>query len=206
MNGFLVLGVIGIFFIGLAIITTRVFATNEVDEFIVAGRRLPFGLIAASVMVSWIWTTSLLGAAEAGMLYGIGGGLAFSLGSMVPILVFLPVVLRLRNLMPYGVTFTSFVKLRYGKVVQSILLLFLLLFGLYITVDQVIVVGYSFSISVDFSYTIVVISSSVIITAYIIIFGLRGSIFNYLFQFFIIAGVVFIFIPLILKQYCMDTL
>src|SRR5699024_6135112 len=206
MNGFLILGAIGIFFISLAIITTRVFSTNEVDEFVVAGRRLPFGLIAASVMVSWIWTTSLLGAAEAGMLYGIGGGLAFSLGSMVPFLVFLPVVRRLRNLMPYGVTFTSFVKLRYGKVVQSILLVFVLLLALYITVEQLIVVGYAFSLTFDISYTWVVIISSVIITAYISIAGLRGSIFNDLFQFFIIAGVVFIFIPLILKQYGMDTL
>lgn len=206
MNGFLILGAIGVFFISLAIITSRVFSTNEVDEFIVAGRRLPFGLIAASVMVSWIWTTSLLGAAEAGMLYGIGGGLAFSLGSMVPFIIFLPIVLRLRKIMPDGLTFTSFIKARYGKLVQSILLVFVLLLALYITVEQLIGVGYAFSLTFDISYTWVVIISASIITGYISIAGLRGSIFNDLFQFFVIAGVVFIFIPLILKNYGIDTL
>lgn len=205
MSGFLVLGAFGLFFISLAIITTKFFAVNDVDEFVVAGRRLPFGLIAASVMVSWIWTTSLLGAAESGMWYGIGGGLAFALGSIIPFLLFLPIVLRLRKLMPYGVTFTSFIHERYGKLVHAILLIFVILLALYVTVEQLVGVGYAISLAFDISYTWVVIISAVIITVYISIAGLRGSIFNDLIQFFVIAGVVFIFLPLILKTYGMET-
>ena len=206
MVGFLILGAFGIFFISMAIITTKIFTMNDVDEFVVAGRKLPFGLIAASVMVSWIWTTSLLGAAEAGFWYGIGGGLAFAIGSVIPFIIFLPVVLRLRNVMPHGITFVSFIQQRYGKSVQVILLMFVILLSLYVTVEQLIGVGYALSLTFDISYAWVVIISAVIITLYISIAGLRGSVFNDLFQFFIISIVVFVFLPLILKIYGMDTL
>ncbi|MGM8213627.1 sodium:solute symporter family transporter [Virgibacillus sp. W0430] len=206
MGGFLLLAIFGIFFISLAIITSKYFTMNDVDEFVVAGRRLPFGLIAASVMVSWIWTTSLLGSAEAGMWYGIGGGLAFALGSFIPFLIFLPIVLRLRKVMPYGITFTSFIEERYGKVVQFILLIFVVLLALYVTVEQLIGIGYAISLAFDISYMWVVIISTIIITLYISIAGLRGSVFNDLFQFFLITIVVFVFLPIILKMYGMETL
>lgn len=206
MGGFLLLGIFGIFFIGLALITTKYFAMDDVDEFIVAGRRLPFGLIAASVMVSWIWTTSLLGAAEAGMWFGAGGGLAFAVGSFIPFLIFLPIVLRLRKIMPKTITFTTFIQERYGKTVQLIMLVFVILLALYITVEQLIGIGYSISLVFDISYTWVIIISTVIITLYISIAGLRGSIFNDLFQFFIISIVVFVGLPIILKMYGIDAL
>lgn len=206
MSGFILLGIFGLFFIGFAIITTKYFVMDDVDEFIVAGRRLPFGLIAASVMVSWIWTTSLLGSAEAGMWFGIGGGLSFAVGSAIPFLIFLPIVLRIRKIMPKSITFTSFIEQRYGKPVQLILLLFVILLALYVTVEQLIGVGYSISLAFDISYVWVVIISTLIITIYISIAGLRGSIFNDLFQFFIITLVVFIFLPLILKNYGIEHL
>src|SRR5690625_735127 len=206
MGGFILLGIFGVFFIGLALITTKYFAMDDVDEFIVAGRRLPFGLIAASVMVSWIWTTSLLGAAEAGMWFGAGGGLAFAVGSFIPFLIFLPIVLRLRGIMPKTITFTTFIQERYGKAVQLIMLVFVILLALYITVEQLIGIGYSISLVFDISYTWVIIFSTVIITLYIRIAGLRYSIINDLFQFFIISTVVFVGLPLILKMYSIDAL
>lgn len=206
MSGFLFLGIFGVFFIGIALITTKYFAIDDVNEFIVAGRRLPFGLIAASVMVSWIWTTSLLGSAEAGMWYGVGGGLAFALGSFIPFLVFLPIVLRIRKIMPNSITFTTFIEQRYGKKVQFILLILVILLSLYVTVEQLIGIGYSIALAFDIPYAWVIIISTVIITLYISIAGLRGSIFNDLFQFLIIASVVFLFLPLILKIYGIDTL
>lgn len=206
MGGFILLGIFGVFFISLAVITSKYFGTNDVDEFVVAGRKLPFGLIAASVMVSWIWTTSLLGSAEAGMWYGIGGGLSFALGSFIPFLIFLPIVLRLRKIMPYGITFTTFIEERYGKTLQFILLIFVILLALYVTVEQLIGIGYAISLTFDISYTWVIILSTVIITLYISIAGLRGSIFNDLFQFFIITLVVFIFLPIILKTYGIENL
>ncbi|WP_217586097.1 sodium:solute symporter family transporter [Lentibacillus saliphilus] len=206
MEGYLLLGVFGLFFIMLAIITTKLFNINDADEFIVAGRKLPFGLIAASVMVSWIWTTSLLGSAEAGMWYGIGGGMAFAVGSFVPFFFFLPIVLRIRKLMPNGVTFTSFISGRYGKKLQLVFLFFVILLALYVSTEQLIGIGYAISLPFDIPYTAVVIISAVIITLYISIAGLRGSVFNDLIQFFVISLVAFVFLPLILKNYGFEQL
>src|SRR5690625_7561898 len=40
---------------------------SKVDELLTAGRGMPFGFIAASVFVAWVWSGSLMGAGEAGI-------------------------------------------------------------------------------------------------------------------------------------------
>ena len=46
---------------------SKKFPVEGVDDFVAAGRGIPASLVAASVMVSWVWTTTIMGAAEAGI-------------------------------------------------------------------------------------------------------------------------------------------
>lgn len=191
----------GLLFIAVALVVARRSKVDDVDDFLLAGRRLPFGIVAASVMVSWLWTTSLLGAAEAGYLFGVGGGFAFAIGSAVPFFVFIPLALRLRRIMPAGTTYLEFVRLRYGSVMHRLLLGLTILLCLYICVEQVIGIAYAVSLPYDVPYAAVAVGATAVVVGYIAIAGLRGAVINDVIQFVVITVVALILIPLILHRF-----
>lgn len=191
----------GLAFLGIAVWVARHSPVDDIDDFIVAGRRLPFGVVSASVMVSWLWTTSLLGAAEAGYLFGIGGGFAFAFGSAVPFFVFIPLALRLRRIMPHGTTFLEFLQQRYGTATHHLILGMTIVMALYICVEQIIGVAYAVSGSFDVSYPLVAIGATAVVVGYIAIAGLRGAVINDVIQFVIISAVSLILIPIILSRF-----
>lgn len=191
----------GVLFLAVALVVSRTSKVDDVDDFLLAGRGLPFGIIAASVMVSWLWTTSLLGAAEAGYLFGIGGGFAFAIGSAVPFFVFIPLALRLRRVMPNGTTYLEFVQQRYGNIMHKLLLGLTVLLCLYICVEQVIGIAYAVSLPYDTPYAAVAIGATVVVVGYITIAGLRGAVINDVIQFVVIAAVSLVLIPMILDRF-----
>lgn len=206
MTGYMVLAVFAFVFISLAYFVSKKFPSEGVDDFVVAGRSMPFGIIAASVTVSWIWTTSLMGAAESGFWYGIGGGVAYALGSFVPFFVFIPLILRLRRIMPRCTTFVEFVEQRYDATLQKVFLLFAIGVALYISFEQMMGIGYAISQAFDIPYKVVVICVTAIITLYISLAGLRGSVINDLIQFFGISIVCFVLVPIVLTRFGMTNL
>jgi urea-proton symporter len=62
---------------------------QNVDDLLTAGRRVPFGLVAASVCVAWIWTGTIMASAEAGVWFGINGGFNYAWGAVVPFMIFI---------------------------------------------------------------------------------------------------------------------
>ena len=91
--GYLILAVFAVIFIGISVFVSKKFPIEGVDDFVAAGRGIPSSLVAASVMVSWVWTTTIMGAAEAGMSFGISGGLNYAWGNSIPFFVLIPLVL-----------------------------------------------------------------------------------------------------------------
>lgn len=204
--GYLILFGFAIVFVGMSTVVSRKFPLEGVDDFVVAGRNIPYALIAASVMVSWVWTTTIMGAAEAGMWFGISGGINYSWGACVPFFVFIPLVIHLRRTMPKATTFTEFVEQRYGRTVSKIFFVFGIGVILYVFTEQGVGIGIAFSHIFGIPYQIAAFVPVMIVTAYIAKAGLRGSIFNDLIQFFIISLVLLITIPLILKSVGIDAL
>ena len=68
--GYVILAIFAVIFIGISIFVSKKFPIEGVDDFVAAGRGIPSSLVAASVMVSWVWTTTIMGSAEAGMSFG----------------------------------------------------------------------------------------------------------------------------------------
>lgn len=196
----------GLGFIAIALWVARRSPVDDIDDFIVAGRRLPFGVVSASVMVSWLWTTSLLGAAEAGYLFGVGGGFAFAFGSAVPFFVFIPLALRLRRIMPHGTTFLEFIQQRYGTATHHLLLGLTIVMALYICAEQIIGVAYAVSGSYDVSYRWVAVGATAVVVGYIAIAGLRGAVINDVIQFVVISAVSLVMIPIVLTRFGIDNL
>lgn len=191
----------GLLFIGVALLVARRSSATDIDDFIVAGRRLPFGVISASILVSWLWTTSLLGAAEAGYLFGIGGGFAFAFGSAVPFFVFIPLALRLRRMMPEGTTFLEFIEQRFGRVTHHLLIGLMILLALYICVEQMIGIAYAVSGAYGASFKVVALCATAVVVGYIAISGLRGAVINDVIQFVVISLVSLVLLPLALAKF-----
>ena len=198
--GWLVLIVFGVILVGISLLVARRFGTQDVDGLVVAGRNLPFGLISASVFVAWVWTTTLLGAAEAGFWLGISGGLNYAWGAAFPFFLFIPVALRMRKIMPRTTTFVEFIRERFGDTLARIFLVYGILLVFYVCVEQSVGLAYTLQYSFGLDYKLMAVLMSLLFASFIAIAGLRGSVYNSVFQFFVIAVVIFVAMPIILSR------
>lgn len=204
--GYMILAIFAFIFIGISYFVSKKFPIEGVDDFVAAGRSIPYALVAASVMVSWVWTTTIMGAAEAGTIYGVSGGFNYSWGNCIPFFVFIPLVMHLRKKMPKCTTFTEFVEQRYGSNVSKIFFAFGIAVILYVFVAQGVGIGIAFNTMFGIPYEMGAALSVGIVTLYIAKAGLRGSIFNDVIQFFIISIIFLITVPLIIKTLGMENI
>ena len=206
LYGYLILAIFAFVFIGISVFVSKKFPVEGVDDFVAAGRGIPASLVAASVMVSWVWTTTIMGAAEAGMSFGVSGGLSYAWGNSIPFFVLIPLVLHLRNKMPKCTTFTEFVEQRYGRTVSKIFFVFGIGVIIYVMIAQGVGIGIVFNSMFGIPYEIGAAIPLAIVTVYISKAGLRGSIFNDVIQFFIISIIMLISIPLSLRTLGMENI
>lgn len=190
---------------GLSLILTfvaswahRRFHIDTVDELVAGGRSLPLGVASASICVSWIWTTTIMGSSEAGMWFGIGGGFNYGWGAAVPFLALIPIALTIRKRMPKATTFTEFIRQRYGAVVHKFFYVFATGVMVYVCMEQAVGAGYLFNTLFGIPFKVTAIVVPLVFTSYICLAGLRGSVFNDVFQFLVLTAVMFVLIPLVI--------
>lgn len=94
---------------------------KELDEYVLAGRKLGLGLGIATVMANWVTSNTTLLAPQLVYTMGIWGVLGYSLGA-VGLLLFAPMATRIRKLMPTGYTAGDFMQLRYGNTAWRVFL------------------------------------------------------------------------------------
>lgn len=168
---------------------------GDLDSLIVADRRVGLGLISASVAASWIWTTTILGASEAGLTFGISGGFHYAWGAVVPFLVFVPVALRIRRRFGGVATFGEFIQKRYGLAVQRVFVAFGVGVAFYVYTEQLIGAGILFKVSFGIPYELVVVVTALTVVSYVTIGGLRSSLATDLLQFLVVAVAASVVIP-----------
>ncbi len=199
-QGWLVLILFAVALVGISTLVARRFGTDDVDGLVVAGRALPFGLVSASVFVAWVWTTTLLGAAEAGFWFGISGGLNYAWGAAFPFFIFIPLALRMRRVMPRTTTFVEYMRERFNDTFAKVYVVFGVLLVAYVCVEQSVGLGYVMQYSFGMNYKLMALIMSLLFASFIAIAGLRGSVYNSVFQFFVIVVVVFVAMPIILAK------
>ncbi|SIT72339.1 sodium:solute symporter family transporter [Edaphobacillus lindanitolerans] len=200
LAGYSILFVFAVILIGISALINKNNRLNQVDELLTAGRGIPFGFIAASVFVAWVWAGSLMGAGEAGIWYGVSGGFNYAWGAALPFLLFIPIALRIRTLMPKSTTFIEFIRERFGTRLANTFLVFGICLVLYVCVMQAVGIAYAFEYTFGLNFKITAFLASMLFASFIAIAGLRGSIYNSVFQFFVILLVVFITVPFIVKE------
>jgi Na+/proline symporter len=102
---------------------------DELDEYVLAGRRVGLALGTATAMATWVTSNTTMAAPQLALQMGVWGMLGYSLGA-VGLLLFAPLAGRIRRLMPSGYTSGDFVRLRYGKLAWRIFLVISLCYSL----------------------------------------------------------------------------
>lgn len=200
LTGYMILFVFAVILISISALINKNNKLNRVDELLTAGRGVPFGFIAASVFVAWVWAGSLMGAGEAGIWYGVSGGFNYAWGAALPFLLFIPIALRIRRIMPKSTTFIEFIRERFGTRLANTFLVFGICLVMYVCVMQAVGIAYAFEYTFGLNFKITAFLASMLFASFISIAGLRGSIYNSVFQFFVILIVVFITVPFIVKE------
>lgn len=116
---------------GIALLVTAVVGFRAVRggaasaELLISARgQAAEGTVAASVLASSMGVWILLAPAEAGAAFGgLPAVLGYALGSAVPLLLFVPVGVRLRETMPEGHSLTEYVLARFGPRFYAFVLL-----------------------------------------------------------------------------------
>lgn len=104
-------------------------AKNNLDEFMLAGRKVGLALGTATAMATWVTASTTMVAPQFAYELGIWGMIGYSLGS-VGLLLFAPMATRIRKLMPAGYTNGDFIRLRYGVLAWRVFLLISLFYAL----------------------------------------------------------------------------
>lgn len=128
----------------------------------------------ASAMGPWI----LFGPPEAGTWGGLPAVVGYGIGSALPLLLYIPLGLKMRRQMPEGYSLAEYVRHRYGRKMHGLILL-VMLFYLFIALAAQ-VTGIAFIIQLVADVPLWITAALVLVTtlAYTLLGGLRASIFT----------------------------
>lgn len=108
---------------GLGLLATRG-RVGSVEEFISARNSAGGGVLTATVLASMMGAWILFSPAEAGAAFGgLPAILGYAIGSAIPLLLFVPVGVRIREVMPAGHSLTEFAYARFGTGMYLLVLL-----------------------------------------------------------------------------------
>lgn len=115
----LLIAVFTLIYVGFGVYFGR--ADKELDQFVLAGRKVGLAVGTATAMATWVTSNTTMMAPQLAYQMGLWGMVGYALGS-VGLLLFAPLAKRIRILMPHGYTSGDFVRLRYGKFAWRIFL------------------------------------------------------------------------------------
>ena len=116
-TGFLLLGIFGVVWVLLGVWWGR--KAENLDGFMLAGRNVG---LAATAMATWVTSNTVMLAPKFALQMGVWGMLAYSTAAF-GLMLFAPMALRIRQLMPHAYTSGDFVRLRYGRLAWYLFLL-----------------------------------------------------------------------------------
>lgn len=115
---------IGAYFVGMIAIV--LFLRRRVQtkaEFLVANRRASWVLTAFSMAATWVWAPSLFAAAEKAYTQGIAGVFWFVVPNILTLVLFAYFAKTMRDLRPYGWTFSDYIREKYSKRTHNLYLI-----------------------------------------------------------------------------------
>src|SRR5690606_13108686 len=92
---------------------------KSLDDYMLAGRNVGLALATATAMATWVTSNTTMTAPQLTYQLGIWGMVGYSLGA-VGLLLFAPLAVRIRRVLPQGFTSGDFIRVRHGHVAWQI--------------------------------------------------------------------------------------
>jgi Na+/proline symporter len=148
---------------------------GDADEYLLAGRNVGLSLSTATLIASWVTGNTTMAAPEVGYTLGLWGMFGYSLAGL-GLVLFAPLALRIKRLMPEGRTSGDFVRLRYGRLAWVVFLIITMAYTLVFLITQGMGAGLLLQALAGFDYRIGMICVIGVSTLYTLFGGLRAVI------------------------------
>lgn len=116
-----ILLVLGVYFVVMLALSAWARDRTDAESFIVSDRDVAFGQATASMGATWIWAASMYAAATAAFTYGVSGAFHYAFWGGLALLFVWKYGQRVRQLVPYGHTLPEFIRVRHGRLSQSVI-------------------------------------------------------------------------------------
>ncbi|MBD3653054.1 sodium:solute symporter family protein [Kangiella sp.] len=165
---------------------------KDLDDFMLAGRKVGFAFASATAMATWITSNTTLVAPQLTYQFGIWGMVGYSMAAL-GLVLFAPMAKRIKELMPQGYTCGDFIRVRYGKAAWIIFLIVSFCYALGWLVSLGMAGGVLLSTLSGLSYHLGMTAILIICVGYTLLGGLRAVIAtDYVQTLIIIVGVLII--------------
>jgi Na+/proline symporter len=151
---------------------------HTLDSFVFTGNNVGTALLAPSVFVAWIWPTSIIGAAEAGIAYGVSGGIAYAFGAGIAFFFMIIIIHRFHSLMPDQPFVSEFIRKRFSAEANTVYLFLMVLISIYLIVEMAAGIGFVFSGLFGVSFKMVTFSIVAFSIIFIVRNGIKGVLIN----------------------------
>jgi Na+/proline symporter len=141
---------------------------GDADDYMLAGRNIGLALSTATLMASWVTGNTTLLAPEFGYRNGLWGMFSYALAGL-GLILFAPLAIRIKQLMPHGRTSGDFIRLRYGRAAWWVFMLITAVYTLGFLITQAMGAGILLEALSGFDYRlgmVVVIGVSTVYTLY----------------------------------------
>lgn len=162
------------------------FGQQGIRQFVFGGGELGTKVLVPGIFNSWLWTTSVMGAVEACVIYGVWGGLAFAFGTGLGVLLFVPMILKFRRACKGDIFVVDFIRRRFGQRTEFIFYVASVTLTVYIIIEQAVGVSALFSAFFGMAFQGVAFWFIMIGVVFVVLAGMKGVILNNLLNFILI--------------------
>ncbi len=168
----LVVGIISAAVLFFGYFISKKMKKNSTD-FLYAGRNVGLALSTATLIAAWVTGNTTMSAPEQGYTLGLIACFGYALAGL-SLVIFAPLALRIKKIMPDGCTSGDFIRLRYGKAVWVIYLLFSIWYFLGFLMTQAMAGGLLLQSLSGLDYKIGMLLVMIVCTLYTLKGGLKA--------------------------------
>jgi Na+/proline symporter len=184
---------------GFIMITLTMWVTHRRDkdtaEFLLAKREVGVVRGALSIAAAWIWAPALFVSSQKAFEQGIAGAFWFVFPNFLALLVFAPVALRIRKVLPLGYTFPQYIRKRHGAGVHRLYMIQFFVLQMCSFAVQILAGATLITTLTGIPYTVVALALVSIVLVYALLGGLRASVATDVVQMTLIYGAILLTIP-----------
>jgi len=149
---------------------------RDTAEFLLASRDVGVWTGAMSIAAAWIWAPALFVSSQKAFEQGLAGAFWFIFPNMLALIIFAPLALKIRKILPKGYTFPQFINLRHGKSVHFLYMVQFVILQICAFAIQILAGSTLIHIVTGIPYVTIALILVSIVLSYSLVGGFRTSI------------------------------